>query len=825
MATRTSSKTPSTTKKPAKKAVVKKKTSVKEQSPHQFNHSPDAKHLVIVESPAKCSTISKYLGKNFTVMASYGHIAALAKKNMGIDIDNGYNPHYEIDPDKKKVVSALKAAMKQVDQVWIATDEDREGEAIGWHVARALGLKIETTPRITFHEITKPALEHAVKNPRILDIDLINAQQARRVLDRLVWFELSPLLWKKVKTWLSAGRVQSVAVRVIVDREKEIQQFKATPTLQSTAVFSTDSGNFSAKWDATYSKVDDARSFLTQASHSKFIVESVIAKPSKKTPSAPFTTSTLQQEASRKLWFSVSQTMRVAQKLYEGWHITYMRTDSIAMSDTAISNAIQAIGNRFGADVVSSRKFVNKKSSAQEAHECIRPTDFSRDIAGEDAQGQKLYRLIRQRSIATQMADAQCEKTVVKIKVSEAPTWFTASGEVIKSPWFLLAYGIDGKSKIITDESDEESSDDISNQWLPPLTKGQELDLHKMTVMTNYDRYPARYTEASLVKKLEAEGIGRPSTYAPTISTILKRWYVVQEDREWVMKEFQKLELFKGEITEEVIKKPYGAERKKLFPTDTGMVVTDFLIEHFPSIVDYGFTAAIEQEFDEIAEGGRDWTKMMDAFYKPFHALIVQAGGEAPRASGERLLGVDPKTNKQISVRLGRFGAFVQKWESDDTDKVYASLKSWLRLDTITLEEALSCFDLPRKLWLYEEKELVVNIGRFGPYVKYGDLFVSLGKDNDPYSIDFDTAVALVQQKIQGDKDKLLHTFLYTDNTECRVEQGRYGPFIRYGKLNIKIPKDVQEKIKKMSDKNWIKLVDEGKAWAMAPKQAWGRKK
>ena len=813
----------------AKATTTKKSSSKKTISKPSSWHSPvihSGKNLVIVESPAKCATISKYLGKDFTVMASYGHIVALAKKNMGIDINNGYLPAYEIDPDKKKVVSALKSAMKQADQVWIATDEDREGEAIGRHVARALGLDIDTTPRITFHEITKPALEHAVAHPRTLDMDLINAQQARRVLDRLVGFELSPLLRKKVSAWLSAGRVQSVAVRLIVDREREIQQFQPTSTLQVSAVFHTDTTDFVAKGDVSYTLIDEARHFLEQSAKSIFTVTSLVAKPTKKSPSAPFTTSTLQQEASRKLGFSVAQTMRVAQKLYESGYITYMRTDSIAMSGTAIANATSAIESRFGSDLVSVRKFVNKKSSAQEAHECIRPTDFSRDSAGDDSQAQKLYRLIWQRSLASQMVDAQCEKTTVKISVSESSSGFTATGEVIIAPGFLLVYGIDTKTIVETKEWDEVSEDetsDISNQGLPPMKEWQILELQKMTALTSYDRYPPRYTEASLVKKLEAEWIWRPSTYAPTISTILKRQYVVLEDREGILKDIQKLELFNGTISEKVLQKPYGAERKKLFPTDTGMVVTDFLIQYFPDIINYGFTAQVEHELDEIAEWKRDWTTMMDAFYKPFHVTIVQAWGEAERATGERILGTDPSTGKTISVRLGRFGAFVQKWESDDPDKTYTSLKSGLRLDSITLEEALSCFDLPRNLWSYNNKDIIINIGRFGPYAKRDNLFVSLGKAYDPYTISFEEACTLIDTKIQGDKDKLIHTFVY-NNVECKVENGRYGPFIRYGKLNIKIPKEFHEKIKKISDKDWIAIVKAGEWAASSPKKFWWKK-
>ena len=806
----------------ASKKVAKVKEVTSQKTSIAFDIDPKkGKHLVIVESPAKCKTIGKYLWPNFTVMASYGHIVELAKKNMGIDVENGFAPQYEIDPDKKKVVSELKKVMKSVDQVWIATDEDREGEAIGWHVANALGLKVETTPRITFHEITKPALEKAITSPRTLDMDLINAQQARRILDRLVGFQLSPLLWKKIRTWLSAGRVQSVAVRLIVDREKEIQAFVPTPSIQTQALFSTPAGSFLAKADVIYSSVDEAKVFLTQASESMFSVSSVIAKPAKKSPSAPFTTSTLQQEASRKIGFSVAQTMRVAQKLYEAGAITYMRTDSVAMSGTAIAWATKEIEARFGKESVQVRKWTNKKSSAQEAHECIRPTDFSREIAGSDSAEQKLYRLIWQRSIASQMTDAQAEKTTVKIDVSGAKTGFTATGEVIKEPGFLQAYGIDPKKAKLEQEEDEEIDPESGSQGLPILEKGQLLDLMKMTSITSYDRYPARYTEASLVKKLESEGIGRPSTYAPTISTIIKRQYVILEDREGVMKDFDKLELIPATnknsewtplwtflLTQEAIKKPYGAEKKKLFPTDTGTIVTDFLIEHFPDIVDYGFTAKVEEEFDEIAEGKRDWKKMLSSFYTPFSVLIQKSGGDTvQRATWERILWTDPKSGKQVSARLGRFGAFVQIGESDDPDKKYASLKPGQRLDTVTFEEALSCFDLPRNLGDYKGSDIIIAIGRFGPYTKYGSMFVSLGRDNDPYTIDYDTAVVLIEKKIESDANKIITSFEYKGEY-VSIENGRYGPFIRFGKKNIKIPKTMHEGIKKVTQKQWKELID-----------------
>ena len=806
----------------ASKKVAKVKEVTSQKTSIAFDIDPKkGKHLVIVESPAKCKTIGKYLWPNFIVMASYGHIVELAKKNMGIDVENGFAPQYEIDPDKKKVVSELKKVMKSVDQVWIATDEDREGEAIGWHVANALRLKVETTPRITFHEITKPALEKAITSPRTLDMDLINAQQARRILDRLVGFQLSPLLWKKIRTWLSAGRVQSVAVRLIVDREKEIQAFVPTPSIQTQALFSTPAGSFLAKADVIYSSVDEAKVFLTQASESMFSVSSVIAKPAKKSPSAPFTTSTLQQEASRKIGFSVAQTMRVAQKLYEAGAITYMRTDSVAMSGTAIAWATKEIEARFGKESVQVRKWTNKKSSAQEAHECIRPTDFSREIAGSDSAEQKLYRLIWQRSIASQMTDAQAEKTTVKIDVSGAKTGFTATGEVIKEPGFLQAYGIDPKKAKLEQEEDEEIDPESGSQGLPILEKGQLLDLMKMTSLTSYDRYPARYTEASLVKKLESEGIGRPSTYAPTISTIMKRQYVILEDREGVMKDFDKLELIPATnknsewtplwtflLTQEAIKKPYGAEKKKLFPTDTGTIVTDFLIEHFPDIVDYGFTAKVEEEFDEIAEGKRDWKKMLSSFYTPFSVLIQKSGGDTvQRATWERILGTDPKSGKQVSARLGRFGAFVQIGESDDPDKKYASLKPGQRLDTVTFEEALSCFDLPRNLGDYKGSDIIIAIGRFGPYAKYGSMFVSLGRDNDPYTIDYDTAVVLIEKKIESDANKIITSFEYKGE-HVSIENGRYGPFIRFGKKNIKIPKTMHEGIKKVTQKQWKELID-----------------
>ncbi len=760
-------------------------------------------------------------------MASYGHIVELEKKNMGIDINNGYEPAYLIDPDKKRVVAQLKAAAAKADKVWIATDEDREGEAIGRHVATALWLDIKTTPRITFHEITKPALEHAVAHPRHLDMDLINAQQARRVLDRLVGFELSPLLWKKVKFWLSAGRVQSVAVRLLVDREREINAFTPTVTLQAVASFTVSKSSFAAKNISELKKIDDAKAMLTHASAAAFTVTSVEAKPMTKSPSAPFTTSTLQQEASRRLWFSVSQTMRVAQKLYESGAITYMRTDSVNMSATAIAAATAEIKRCYDDKHVNARNWTTKKwTGAQEAHECIRPTNFAHDHVGGDNQEQKLYHLIRQRAIASQMANLVGEKTTVMIGQWEKYKR-QAVGEVVTFPGWSAVYGI------VAEDEDAESG----NQGLPPLQKWQSLDLDQMQVMTAYDRYPARYTEASLVKKLESEGIGRPSTYAPTIATIMKRGYVILEDRAGVAKEHDVLTLTKSEknkarsnstqntqlgtrnLAHDTILKDYGAERKKLFPTDIGMMVTDFLIEHFPKIVDYHFTANVETQFDKIADGGLDWKMMMDAFYKPFSVTIQAVAGTAERVSSERLIGVDPKSGKNLYAKMGKFWPYVQKGENDDTDKVYASLKAGLRLETVTVDQAIGCLALPRKLGLYDGQEMSASIGKFWPYIKRWSLFASIPKTSDPYTITADEAKALVIAKQQSNIDKHICSFVYRD-IDTIVEKGRYGPYIKYGRENVRIPKELLPKIEKYTEKDWITLMDK-----IAPKQVVATKK
>lgn len=781
------------------------------------------KHLLIVESPAKSKTISKYLWSHVTVMASYWHIADLVKKNMGVEIENDFTPHYEIDPDKKKVVSALKKAMKASDQVRIATDEDREGEAIGWHVAHALGLDIDTTPRITFNEITKSALEHAVQNPRTLNIDLINAQQARRILDRLVGFQLSPLLWKKVRTWLSAGRVQSVAVRILVDREREIMAYKPKKTLKVEAKLLHNKETFTAKAKKSFTSRAKAQEYLEQAAESILTIDSVEAKPSKKSPSAPFTTSTLQQFASRRLWFSVAQTMRVAQKLYEAGHITYMRTDSIVMSGTAISGATKEIEARFGKESVKVRKRKNKSSSAQEAHECIRPTNFSRDNAGSDQQQKKLYQLIRQRALASQMTDAQLERTTALISLSKSDNPLEAKWEVIKEPGFLQIYW-----KWLQTEEDDDMEIQAGDEQLPALRQGQTVILSEMIAQTAYTRYPARYTEASLVKKLESEGIGRPSTYAPTIATILKRGYVALESRDGELKDFDILtlswswsdtstteketlqQIWWFDLTHSVVQKPYWAEKKKLFPTDTGMIVNDFLVEHFPDIVDYHFTAKVESEFDEIAEGKRDWKQMLNSFYTPFSVLVQESGwDDVARVSGERILWKDPKTWKQVSVRLGRYGPLVQLGEQEDEDKRYVSLKPWLRLETISLEEALECLKLPLYLGDFEWSDLIANIGRFWPYVKHDGKFVSIPKDIDMYTMTLEQGIELIKAKRKKDAEKIIKQFEYK-STPVSIENGRYGPFIRYGKKNIKIPADMKkENLKKVTQKRWKEVIDE----------------
>ncbi|MFT6845349.1 MAG: DNA topoisomerase-1 [Flavobacteriales bacterium] len=743
-----------------------------------------SKNLVIVESPAKASTISNYLGKDFIVKSSFGHVRDLQKKGMSIEIDNGFKPNYEVTPDKKQIVAELKKLAKSAEIVWLATDEDREGEAISWHLLEALGLKVEKTKRITFNEITKPAIQKAITKPREIDINLVNAQQARRVLDRLVGFELSPILWRKVKPSLSAGRVQSVTVRLIVEREREINGFTSTSAYRVIAIFDLDNGvQLKAELPKRIKEIKDAEEFLTACGSADFSISNIQTKPAKKSPAAPFTTSTLQQEASRKLGFSVAQTMTVAQRLYEAGKITYMRTDSVNLSDTALTGAQQAIINSYGDKYHKTRKYKSKAKGAQEAHEAIRPTDFTASEVEGERNEMRLYELIWKRSIASQMSDAELEKTSVTIDVSNRDEKLQASGEVLKFDGFLKVY-LEG-----TDDEEEEQKG-----MLPPLTVNQSLRLNNMQATERFTHHAARFTEAALVRKLEELGIGRPSTYAPTISTVQKRGYVVKEDREGHERKYNSLTVENGELTKEIKIENTGAEKSKLFPTDIGIVVNDFLVQHFTQIMDYNFTAQVEAKFDEIADGGVAWNEMIGEFYQPFHARVEDTMENSERASGERELGIDPTTNKKVIARIGRFGPMVQLGDAEDEDKRFSSLRAEQSITSITLEEALDLFKLPRALGEFNEKAVSAAVGRFGPYVKYGSVFVSIKKDSGltPYSITLEEAQVLILEKQKADAEKMIKVF--EERPEVQILNGRWGPYIKFGKRNLKIGKDVDPK-------------------------------
>ncbi len=742
------------------------------------------KNLVIVESPAKAKTIQKFLGKEFEVKSSFGHIRDLAKNGLSVDIHNGFQPSYVIDPEKKKIIDELKKYSKESDIVWLASDEDREGEAIAWHLSEALNLPKEKRRRIVFHEITKKAIEKAIKNPRDIDINLVNAQQARRILDRLVGYELSPILWKKIKANLSAGRVQSVAVRLIVEREREIQNFESKAFFKISALFSTDGQTFKAELDKKFDSEKDAQDFLEKCKKAQFEVESIETKPAKRTPSAPFTTSTLQQEASRKLGFSVAQTMVIAQRLYEAGHITYMRTDSVILSDYALETAEEVIHDFYGKTYHQKRQFTTKSKNAQEAHEAIRPTYINKLQIEGDKNEQRLYELIWKRTVASQMADALLEKTIAKIKISTREEKFIAQGEVIKFDGFL---------KLYIESSDEEAeTSNEGNSLLPPLKKRQELQVKEIKALQRFTHHPPRYTEASLVKKLEELGIGRPSTYAPTISTIQKRDYILKTDKEGKEREYVELILEDNHIRREIKKETTGAEKAKLFPTDLGIVVTDFLMKHFPKIMDYQFTANVEEEFDEIAIGQLDWVKMLEKFYFPFHKDVVQTIEESERSTGERVLGIDPKSGKKVIARIGRFGPLVQLGEQDDEEKPkYAKMPKNMSIHTITLEQALNLFELPKVLGKHNGKEVIVNIGRFGPYVLYDGIFASIPKEEDPYSITLERSIELIQNKQNAAQSKIIQSF---ENEGIQILNGRYGPYIAYNKKNYKIPKEKDPK-------------------------------
>lgn len=741
------------------------------------------KNLVIVESPAKARTIEKFLGKDFHVMSSYGHIRDLKKKDFSIDIANGFTPIYEIPSDKKKVVSELKAAAKKAEMVWLASDEDREGEAISWHLFDALELKEAETKRIVFHEITKNAIQEAIKTPRKIDQNLVDAQQARRVLDRIVGFELSPVLWKKIKPALSAGRVQSVAVRLIVEREREIQNFKSEAAYRIVAHFTKQDNGHLYEIKAEYNKrlktKAEALALLEKLKTATFTVGDVNVRPAKKTPAPPFTTSTLQQEASRKLGFSVGQTMMVAQRLYESGKITYMRTDSVHLSALAIGTAKTEVGTQYGENYIKSRQYATQSKGAQEAHEAIRPTYISTHEVDGTAQEKRLYELIWKRTIASQMADAELERTTADITISNSEGKFVANGEVIKFDGFLRVY-LEG-----TDEENGENEEGI----LPPMKKGEQLDMSVTNATERFTQRPPRYTEAALVRKMEELGIGRPSTYAPTISTIINRGYVEKGNVEGEARTFNILTLKKGVIKDIDKKEMAGADKNKLLPTDIGMVVNDFLVEYFPSVIDYNFTANVEKGFDKIAEGKEQWNKSIAEFYEMFHPIVEETSQmRTEHKAGERVLGTDPKTGRQVSVKIGRYGAMAQIGTQEEEEKpLFASLQKSQSLETITLEETLKLFDLPRNIGTFREKDVVIGVGRFGPYIRHNNKFVSLPKGVDPLEIQLDEAIELIEMKEKKDLEKIIK--LFDEEPGLQVLNGRYGPYIAFNKTNYKIPK------------------------------------
>lgn len=744
-----------------------------------------AKNLLIVESPAKAKTIEKYLGKDFTVKSSFGHVRDLEKGDDAVEIENNFKPRYVVTPDKVKVVKELKDLVKKVDEVWLATDEDREGEAISWHLCQVLGLDERETKRIVFREITKPAILNAIQHPRTLDINLVNAQQARRVLDRLVGYKLSGILWKKIRSGLSAGRVQSVAVKLIVEREREIQEFQTTPFFKVEALFQVPNEHgklvpLEAESTQRYDRESDARTFLEKCNGADFQIKDIEVKPVKRSPAAPFTTSTLQQEASRKLGFSVNRTMSIAQKLYEEGHITYMRTDSINLSETAIAAVAQVIEQLYGSSYAQVRRFKNKVANAQEAHEAIRPTYPEKQNVSGNRDEQRLYELIWKRTIASQMADAQLEKTIVGIGISTIPDGLLqAVGEVLKFEGFLKVY-LEGK-----DEEEEETKG-----MLPPLSVKQLLDMQRMTATQRFTKPPARYTEASLVKKLEELGIGRPSTYAPTISRIMEegRGYVVKESREGHPRQFSVLTLEKGALKSETRTENTGVAKNVLFPTDMGITVIEFLDQHFKEVMNYKFTAGIEEQFDDIAQTGRDWTSMMRDFYLPFQKTVQLTAAEAERPSRERILGTDPATGRTLLTRMSRRGPVIQigtpEELAEDEKPRYANLKPGQSLDTITFDEAIKLFQLPLTLGEYQGEELSVGSGRYGPYVKIGEKFISIPKGEDPLSVDFERAVQILEAKMKEDAPVATY-----DGHPVTKGKGRFGPFIKWKDLFINVPR------------------------------------
>lgn len=794
------------------------------------------KNLVIVESPAKAKTIEKFLGQDFKVMSSYGHIRDLKKKGLGIDLEHNFKPEYIISEDKEKLVKELKSESKKADMVWLASDEDREGEAISWHLSEVLGLKKENTKRIVFHEITKNAILHAIENPRDIDINLVNAQQARRVLDRIVGFELSPILWKKIKMGLSAGRVQSVAVRLIVEREREINHFVSEASYRVIANFILPDGATVLKAELTkrLKTKEEALNLLEACKAAAFEIDDISKKPVKKSPAAPFTTSTLQQEAARKLGYSVSQTMMIAQRLYESGLITYMRTDSVNLSDLALNSAKKLIVETYGKEYHKTRKYHTKSKGAQEAHEAIRPTYIENEQITGSAQEKKLYDLIRKRTIASQMADAELERTTISVSISDSSFRFAAVGEVLKFPGFLNVY---------RESTDDDSEGDGENGLLPPVSIHDKLALKDMNATERFTQRPPRYTEASLVRRLEELGIGRPSTYAPTIQTIQNREYVIKGDKEGTDREYTVLTLKANKVKETLKTETVGADKGKLMPTDIGMVVNDYLTEVFPNILEYNFTASVEKEFDTIADGELEWTDAIAKFYNVFHPMVKEA--EALKTEyrvGERELGIDPESGKPVFVKIGRFGPVVQigvaappkekeskeakaakaklskeekaalkaeekaRKEKEKEDKPkFATLLKGQSIETITLEEALKLFDLPRTVGEFEGKVVVAAIGRFGPFIRHDAKFVSIPKGYDPLSITLDEAIALIEAKRKADSEKFIKSF--EEDSELQILNGRFGPYISYQKKNFKIPKDTEPASLSLED--CMKIVNE----------------
>lgn len=772
------------------------------------------KNLVIVESPAKAKTIQNYLGDDYKVMSSYGHIRDLKKKNFGIDLDT-FQPEYEIPKDKASIVKELKAAASKAENVWLASDEDREGEAISWHLAEVLNLPIQDARRIVFHEITKPAILNAIKSPRAIDINLVDAQQARRVLDRIVGFKLSPVLWRKVKPSLSAGRVQSVAVKLIVEREREIQKFKSESNFRVTAEFNINGSTFRAELNRRFPTADKAREFLEACKGSDFKISDITVHPQKRMPAPPFTTSTLQQEAARKFGFPVSLTMSLAQQLYESGLITYMRTDSVNLSSLCVNACKDVISRTLGKEYSKPRKYVTHSKGAQEAHEAIRPTDMQNDAIEGSPQAQRLYKLIWQRTIACQMSDAITEKTTVDISIKGHEEKFTASGEVVKFDGFLRVYR----------ESHDNEDANSENRTLPAIKKDDCPEAEEITATQRFSQHPPRYNEAGLVHKMEELGIGRPSTYAPIISTIQQRQYVTRGDKEGTERKYDVITLKGGNITETTKTEITGAERNKLFPTDVGIVVTDFLDENFPEIMDYNFTADVEKQFDEVAEGKKEWTGLMHDFYENFEPQVEKTlADKSGHKAGERQLGIDPQSGRPVFVKIGRYGPMVQIGQAGDEEKpVFATMKKGQSTETLTLEEALELFKLPRTLGEFEDKEVSVGAGRFGPYIKHDGKYVSLPKDEDPLKVSLEKAVELILAKREAEAKRFIKSF--EEDPEMEILNGPYGPYISYKKKNYRLPKDKKESAAGLTFDECMKIINAETEKPKKTPRARGKKK